>query len=87
MTEDEAVLADAEALLNEYAPEHQRPGDITVTMAMQKWHVGQRKALDKLTQMVADHKAECVKEVQLDNGRRGRVWRPVRKAKNGTTRN
>lgn len=80
VTENELGSLLAE-LMEEYSPPHQEPGDITHSSAMKYWRVGQKKALDLLGQMVADGKVTCIEGAILDNGKRGRVWRPVKKGK------
>lgn len=81
MSDDDEVLKDAEALLNEYAPEHQRPGDITKLMAQEHWQCGPVKAERVLAEIVAAGKAVEIHDVVLTNGKRGRVWRRVKQAK------
>ena len=61
------------------APEVEQDDDITVAKATEAWNCKRSSAEIQLTKLVEEGKLVTLSGITLSNGRRGRIWRQVKK--------
>ena len=68
---------DMHAILDEFAPEEQRDGDMTAAEMADYWGIDPRSAYDRIRLMLKAGRIERIKGAKF-NGRKGAFYRPVK---------